>query len=487
VIAGIGQVANKDPDRILHPADLLETAARIALADAGIPAARVDGVLATPLSVYSREDASVSIAARLGLRPGLRHVSSYSGAAPQQLIAQACRAILDGSADVILVAGGIADASVRNAHRLGIEPPAPPTSRWSQGSEQPMRTYTDVRGEYSLYVPEMAAGAGLPSAYFALVESVLARGQDPDAHRSELGHLLAGFTRVAAEWPDLAWFPTARTAAEISEAGPDNRLIAEPYTKLMCSFPTVDLAGAIVVARDGSAGRSDRPAVRPLGIVTGREPAPPSGRREIACSAVLCQAVERVQTLTGIDVQTVARFDLYSCFPAAVQLASNALGLTPDDPRPRTATGGLPYFGGPGASYSIHGIACLIEKLRSDPESIAGAVSLGGMVSDFAVGFYGTADAPCRLAHLDTDELARVAIARTATGEAIVDAATVLHDREHGPVAAPIIARLPDGRRAGAKAADPALPAALAGKPSLVGQPVMLRMAEDGHVVYLPK
>jgi acetyl-CoA C-acetyltransferase len=378
VIAGVGQVANKDPERILHPVDLLGAAARIALDDAGITADRVDGVLATPLSVYSREDASISLAARLDLRPGLRFVSGYSGAAPQQLIAQACQAITDGTAEVILVAGGIADASVRNAHRLGLEPPAPPTSRWSQGSKRPKRAYTDVRGDFSTYVPEIAAGAGLPSAYFALVESALAQGQDPDAHRGALGELLAGFSRVAAQRPDVAWFPTARTPAEISEAGPDNRMVAEPYTKLMCSFPTVDLAGAIVVAREPHrTSGNGRPVIRPLAIVAGKELAPPSGRPEIHHSAVLSRAVDTVQTLTGIDVDTVARFDLYSCFPAAVQLASHALGLAPDDPRPRTATGGLPYFGGPGASYSIHGIVCLVEQLREDPVSVAGAVSLG--------------------------------------------------------------------------------------------------------------
>ena len=57
VIAGIGQVANKDPERIVHPVDLLEEAGRIALQDAGISPDRIGGVLATPLSVFSDEDA----------------------------------------------------------------------------------------------------------------------------------------------------------------------------------------------------------------------------------------------------------------------------------------------------------------------------------------------------------------------------------------------------------------------------------------------
>ena len=62
---------------------------------------------------------------------------------------------------------------------------------------------------------------------------------------------------AAAKRPDLAWFPSPRNAAEIGPPTPQNRLVAEPYTKLMCSFPTVDLAGALVIAAapDGHDGR----------------------------------------------------------------------------------------------------------------------------------------------------------------------------------------------------------------------------------------
>jgi len=32
------------------------------------------------------------------------------------------------------------------------------------------------------------------------------------------------------------------------------------------------------------------------------------------------------------------------------------IGISQDDPRPLTLTGGLPYFGGPGNNYSMHAI-----------------------------------------------------------------------------------------------------------------------------------
>ena len=162
----------------MHPVDLLVAAANLALDDAGIAAHRVGGVLATPLSTFSTDDASQLVAERLGLPPGLRSVTGYTGAGPQQLMARACQAIIDGSADAVLIVGGIADASVRRARRLGTEPPAPPTSRWSQGTGAPVLrdVREDAHHRYHARIPEIAAGGGMPSAYFALIESSLAAG-----------------------------------------------------------------------------------------------------------------------------------------------------------------------------------------------------------------------------------------------------------------------------------------------------------------------
>jgi acetyl-CoA C-acetyltransferase len=486
VIAGVGQVANKDDDRIVHPVDLLEAAARLALNDGGIPAHRVGAVFATPLSTYSEADPSLLLAERLGLAPGLRFVSGYSGAGPQRLIAQACQAIDEGTVDAVLVVGGIADASVRRARRQGVEAPAPPTSRWSQGTSAPVHQGSE-RGfsrSYLKSVPEMAAGAGMPSSYFALVESSLGQGLEPAVHRDALGRLLAPFTEVAASRPDLAWFPHARSAAEIATPTAANRLVAEPYTKLMCSFPTVDLAAALVIARADISGPG---AVRPLTIVSGQEELPPSGRTVFHDSEMLHRIVDAVQTLSGLDLADVSQFDLYSCFPAAVRVLSNALGLRDDDPRPRSATGGLPYFGGPGASYSLHGIACLVEELRVQPGTIAGVASLGGMLTDFSVGLYGAVDSACQQLDLGKSTANPVETVSVASGIAVVDAATVLHDKDRGPVHAPIVARLADGTRTSAIAGDPTLPAALAGRVSLVGREVQLSTSQDGQVTYLPR
>jgi acetyl-CoA C-acetyltransferase len=500
VIVGAAQVANKDPERLAHPVDLIEDAVRLAVADAGAdPLAHVGLVLSSPLSVFSDDDGGAMVAERLGFSPGRTVQTTYSGAGPHKLLAEACRAIADGEVEAALIVGGIADASVRNARRQGLPDPAKPTSVWSQGSDGATREDAEADMKrlerYRSMRPQAEGDAGvmMPVSIFALVESAMAAvaGRAPDEQRAALGRLLAPFTDVAATRPEVAWFPQARTADEISGLGPSNRFVSEPYTKLMCSFPTIDLAAAVLVTSDALADRIGVSSARvhPWGIVAAPEPGPPSTWPEMHRSAALAAIAERLLTATCVDADEISGFDLYSCFPAAVQLATTAFGLDPfRDPRPLTRTGGLPYFGGPGASYSLHGLVSTVEAVRAAPGSISAVVGVGGSANDFAAGLLSVAEPRAEGRWVQAPEITEALAARSVPtaqqvdGPAVVEAATVFHERDAGPVSAPVIARLPDGRRVGARAADPELPGELS-RTTVVGREIVLT-AVDGVTTY---
>jgi acetyl-CoA C-acetyltransferase len=136
-------------------------------------------------------------------------------------------------------------------------------------------------------------------------------------------------------------------------------------------------------------------------------------------------------------------------------------------------TGGLPYFGGPGNNYSLHGVASMVDHLREHGGT--GLVSaMGWYATKHAVGIYGavppgrgwqrgeTADAQRRI---DTSAMA---VATEAQGPAEVVAATVVSGPDGSVSAAPVIADLPDGRRI-AVAAESAQLGAVAGR-DLVGR-----------------
>jgi acetyl-CoA C-acetyltransferase len=174
----------------------------------------------------------------------------------------------------------------------------------------------------------------------------------------------------------------------------------------------------------------------------------------------------------SVGIDDVALIDLYSCFPSAVELGADALGLATDDARGLTVTGGLPYFGGPGNNYTTHSVATLTDLLREGASGGSGtatptlglATGLGWFITKHALGLYGTEPPPGGFRRGDTsdDQAAIDASAQdvvlelepAAATPATVLAATVVRDHEGAATGAPVIARLLDGRHVAAAPAD---------------------------------
>ena len=89
-----------------------------------------------------------------------------------------------------------------------------------------------------------------------------------------------------------------------------------------------------------------------------------------------------------MTVDDIDLFDLYSCFPVAVFNVRDGLGVAANDSRPLTVTGGLPYFGGAGNNYSMHGIASMMRRLRAEPRARGLVAANGGYLSKYSVGVY---------------------------------------------------------------------------------------------------
>jgi acetyl-CoA C-acetyltransferase len=189
----------------------------------------------------------------------------------------------------------------------------------------------------------------------------------------------------------------------------------------------------------------------------------------------------------GISIDDVGAIDLYSCFPCALQMGADALGLSVHEPSRLTLTGSMPYFGGPGNNYATHGIAHVAGAIRAGTASLGLATGLGWYVTKHAVGIYGAKPPPhgwrydaCAPQQRRIDEGA-LPVATTPSGTARVEGMTVLHDRAGQITGAPIFGRLASGERVVADAA-PELAADLNGV-SLVGSPVSVQTI-DGAPIY---
>jgi acetyl-CoA C-acetyltransferase len=489
VIVGVGQVTNRR-DRIVDPMELIEESSRRAEADAGRAILRrVQSVQIVSFLSWSYPDPAGALAERLGIGDGERLTTTAGGNTPQWLVSRACDQVASGELDAVLIAGAEALDSARQARAQGIQ-----LNRGDRNAAPAIKVIGDARS--AVGPGEMAAGVIAPVQIYPFYESALAAqaGRSPAEQRAFVGEFMAPATAVAASHPDYAWFPQERTPEELSTPGPSNRLIGEPYTKLLNAIMQVDQGAALILMSTEAAEAAGVPRDRWVFPWSGAECNDvfvTAERPQLTTSPAIEAAGRKAFEDAGVGRDDLATIDLYSCFPCAVQMGAKALGIALDDPRRLTVTGGLAYFGGPGNNYVTHAIAITAQRLREQPGAKGLVTALGWYVTKHAVGIYGSEPPPngwrhpdCRREQEQIDAQA-LQIAMDHEGPATVEAMTVLHDRDRGPVAAPLFARLDDGRRAVAVPADPSLAASLSGT-SLVGRKVMLRRGGGAAPVYEP-
>jgi acetyl-CoA C-acetyltransferase len=163
---------------------------------------------------------------------------------------------------------------------------------------------------------------------------------------------------------------------------------------------------------------------------------------------------KRAFEMSGTSVADIDYFDLYSCFPSAVQISRDMLGIPKGDPRPLTVTGGLPYFGGPGNNYVGHSIAAMTEKLRANRGRIGLVTANGWYVTKHSAGIYST-DPPRRAWERTDPKLDQKAIdarpkpefINEPSGDATIETYTVMHNRDGAPESAIVIGRDSENRR----------------------------------------
>lgn len=478
VIVGVGQACEREA--IVRVLDLAERASRAAAADAPGLLEKVERLsfVVPSFSRASHRPAS-ELAERLRLASIACEVSTAGGNSPQWLVNRACAEIAAGRLRTTLIVGAEATRSMRLAEpgadflRLA----AVEGDGRDAGSPDPV-VGTPLHA--LIETAEIKAKLIRPADLYPVFESALAarEGATPAQWRTRISGFLARGSAVAAANP-LAAFRKARSAEEIATPGPDNRLTAEPYTKCMNSFAQVDLGSALVLTTlaDARARGLESRCVFPWAGATNIDVAP-TRRPDLAASPGIRAAASATFEAAGLDLADVDCFDLYSCFPIAVEVGAAEIGLSLDDPRGYTLTGGMSFFGGPGNNYTSHGIAAAVLRLR-ERGGKAYVSGNGGYLSKHSVALYSATprEAPgAAFVQADTaraqDEIDAAArpVTQEAEGLACVVGGTVVYGREGEVESAPIIAELPDGTRLAARA-DEAILGELAGR-SLVGERV---------------
>jgi acetyl-CoA C-acetyltransferase len=387
VLVGVGQYSQRldDPREGKEPLAMMIAALQLAADDAGTTEllARADSVRVIR-GVWPYGDPARAIAQEFGADEAESVGTPWGGNSAQACVNDAASDIQAGRCKLVLIAGGENGRSSAIARRQGIKleyRDAPGESDRGSDAKLPLP-----------HSAEVARGIFRPTEVYAVFESAIraARGESIDAHAKRISELWAGFNAVACENSN-AWIRKPYSAAEIRSASPDNPMINLPYPRLMNSNNRVDMGAGLIVCSLEVARELGVPDEKIVYLHAGTEAndsESPSTRYEFHRSPAIRIAGSRALELAGKTVADIDHFDLYSCFPSAVQVAATELGIPQD--RPLSVTGGLTFGGGPLNDYVLHSIARMAEVLRAEPGSFGMVTANGGFLSKHAFGIYST-------------------------------------------------------------------------------------------------
>jgi acetyl-CoA C-acetyltransferase len=445
VIVGVGQFTENIDDpryRGMSAVELATEAVRAALADtcadADAVAEAVDAVVGLrqfeisagmPVLLGKSNNYPRSVMQRLGAQPARSVIEPVGGQGPQKLVTEFGNEIAAGTADVVMIIGSENGSTLRTFAKRDDKP---------DHSEHIDGQMEDRGPQLFNYISEYTIKHGLtgaPVQYGLLDNARRSRlGRSAADYRQDMARLFAPMSKVAAKNP-FSSSPVERSVDEVMTVTDDNRMICDPYPRLLVARDQVNQGAAVVMMSVDAARRLAVPEEKWV-YVHGHSDVveqPLLDRVDLGASPATVHAAREALRVADIGVDDISTFDLYSCFPFPVFVMCEALGIEGDDPRGLTLTGGLPYFGGPGNSYSLHAIAETVAEMRDKPGRFGLVGANGGTMSKYSVGIYSTLPVDWRSDRSSelNDEIASlptISVAERADGPATIETYSVRYD-----------------------------------------------------------
>lgn len=396
VLVGVGETSGKALG-IEWPstAELASAAIKTALADSGVGeklADSIDCLLSTrlfhdsglPHDFGSPENHPEAVATAAGLNPQTLLYGDVGGQSPQKHLNKVACDVHEGKYTAVVIASAENMGTVKRARRSGQE------LDWHDSAT---REFTDLRTDEDKILTPYEWRQGLismPMSYGIVENARRARlGMDRDSYAKDMAALWSAFSSVSVT-REHAQFARQWTPQELLEEGNKNFQINDPYRRWMVAQDAVELGAAVILTTAGHAAELGIAEDKMIYLHSGADASVPlmSLQDDLSISPAMESAFPEALNLAEIQVDDLGPIDIYSCFPVAVSLAIDALG-SPDRPLSSyTLTGGLTFFGGPGNSYSTHGIVALVQALRKDGSKPGMISANGGVINKESVGIY---------------------------------------------------------------------------------------------------
>jgi len=458
ILIGVAQFSDRDAtlDSSMNPLEMLARIANEAAESSGGGRdllSKIDTIALASIMGWKAENPPQLLAEAIGAKPKNKitcHVGGETALALTNLVAEK---VIAGDCELGFVGGCNNLRTLILARKIGAK------LDWPIGDGGlPEVIGADTPGSSAM---ENAVGLAMPIQIYPIFENALraARGQSLTEHRRAMGELFHPFTTLAAANPH-AWFPTERSARELAEVTADNRMICFPYPKYLNAVMTTDQAAGALIASQAMAKRLGIPEENWVywrgGAVEVEDPWFLSERPSYSESPAMRGCQERALSNSGLDLDEIELLDFYSCFPSAVSMACEMLGLSQNDPRGFTLTGGLPYAGGPGNSYGFHSLATAVRNLQDKVGEHALLTGNGWYLTKHSATILSRQPGPIssrpNSESIDEESRSRwsadpVQLEPEANGAGIVESYTVVHGRDGAPERGIIIGRLEESNR----------------------------------------
>lgn len=454
IFVAAAQLIQRDvePAEALSPVAMLAQTARDAAEAAGAGARlleQADTVGVVDIIGWRGANPSRAWAEAIGAKPKRELLTAVGGEIPLRMVNHVARRIAAGEARIAVLGGANNIHTLRRAAKARVK-----LHRDIAAGGEPERIGLTHPGSSRA---EASYGLRMPIDIYPIFENALRarRGLDIETHRKRVGALMSRFSKVAASNP-YAWYPIERSADEISIPSESNRMVAFPYTKYMNAVLDTDQAASVIMTSVAAARELGIPEDRWVHWLGGAHSQEkewyPSERPDFGQCEALREVAMGALEEAAVGLDDVSFIDFYSCFPVAVEMACEMLGLDEDDPRGFTVTGGLPYAGGPGNNYTLHSLATLLDRVRSKPGSKGLVTGNGWYLTKHSATVVSTEPRPGNSWPSQTDTKSASVPDHTrstdpARGRATLETYTVVFDRDGAPERGIVLGRTEKGRR----------------------------------------
>ena len=357
VVIGVGCINQKDTfDNLDEALILMEKAMQLAISDStNDDIKKYIDEIQIPKGYWKYRDPGKWIASRNGIKDIKTSITKI-GVLQQNLINSACKRIIDGDIRASIILGGESRykkilAEIEQKDFIETELNINPDFYIKADDDLQLEVEADELGN-------MAVG------YYSIMESSLRFKSDFNEHHKKIAKIYENFSKISTT-NSLAWNDKEYTYEEILNPSDKNPTLAFPYNKFHCTSWNVNQAAALIICSDAIADLLEVPEskrVYPLASSENNHMIATLQRPDLSKSAGMNLAADFILDICKKNNISPNLYDLYSCFPVAVEMFANSLDLK--ELNNITVTGGMSFAGGPLNSYVLNSTVQMIEMIR---------------------------------------------------------------------------------------------------------------------------